>query len=287
MDSGRLAQLGLEAREGAGGTEVHLVLAEPLDNPVGQRQVSRVVFLVREERLVPISPPEVMGLKAIALGAVTGQGDVESELADAFHEHLFHVQRRSAELRALGLAPRVDPVSMGLSAHLSELGLSLTLVADRQGNFQVSSAVRQGQALVVPPGHGFELSEFRERGALVGYLAALFGEEARTRAPTTGEGEGVLRFSEVLRAFGERALIPPRSALELLVVLEVGGKPYRFAAARVSGRTFRGLLAGPQGKVWAERFELEGFPGVIPLVASLLKVPAEAVKLIATDPPQE
>ena len=128
MDSGRLAQLGLEAREGAGGTEVHLVLAEPLDNPVGQRQVSGVVFLVREERLVPLSPPEVMGLRAIALGAVTGRGDVESELADAFHEHLFHVQRRSAELRALGLLPRVDPVSLGLSAHLSEQGLSLSLI---------------------------------------------------------------------------------------------------------------------------------------------------------------
>ncbi|ATB33687.1 hypothetical protein [Melittangium boletus] len=288
MDRAWLAQLGLELRDGAEGPEATCVLAEPLENPVGHREVSRVVFLVREGRLlVPISPPEVMGLRPIALGAVEGRGDVESELADAFHEHLFHVQRRSAELRALGLSPRVDPVSMGLSTHLSEQGLALTLVADRQGNFQVSSAVRGGQTLVVPPGHGFELSEFRERGALVGYLAALFGEPEAGRARDEGAEEGVLRFSDVLRAFGERALVPPRSGMELLVVLEVEGRPYRFAAARVSGRTFRGLLAGTQGKVWAERFQLDEFPGVIPLVASLLKVPPGAVKLAASDTPQE
>ena len=288
MDKARLAQFGLESRDGAEGPEVTLVLAEPLENPVGQREVSRVVFLVRDGRLlVPISPPEVMGLRPIAFGAVEGRGDVESELADAFHEHLFHVQRRSAELRALGLSPQVDPVSMGLSTHLSEQGLALTLVADRQGNFQVSSAVRGGQTLAVPSGHDFELSEFRERGALVGYLAALFEEPEAGRARAEVAGEGVLRFSDVLRAFGERALVPPRSGMELLVVLEVEGRPYRFAAARVSGRTFRGLLAGAQGKVWAERFQLDEFPGVIPLVASLLKVPPEAVKLAASDTPQE
>ncbi len=71
------------------------------------------------------------------------------------------------------------------------------------------------------------------------------------------------------------------------MLLEVGGRPYRFAAARVAGRTFRGLLAGAQGKVWAERFELDDFPGVVPLVADLLKVPAQAVKLVGADAPQE
>ena len=54
----------------------------------------------------------------------------------------------------------------------------------------------------------------------------------------------------------------------------------RFAAARVVGRTFRGLLAGGQGKVWAERFDLGEFPGVVPLVARLLRVPATAVKVL-------
>ncbi|MCY1078228.1 hypothetical protein [Archangium lansingense] len=287
MDKARLQQLGLEVRGEGDGLEATLVLSEPLENPVGARKVERVGFQVQGDRLVPVSPPEVVGLRPIPLGAVQARREVEAELTDAFNEHLFQVQRRSAELRALGLSPQVDPVSLGLSTHVVEHGLALTLVADRQGHFQVSSAMRDGQHLTVPQGHPFELSEFRERGALVGYLAALFGEQPGQAAPAQQAGEEPVRFSEVLRAFGEGALVPPRSGLELLVLLEVEGRPYRFAAARVAGRTFRGLLAGAQGKVWAERFELDDFPGVVPLVADLLKVPAEAVKLVGADAPQE
>ncbi|WP_199242793.1 hypothetical protein [Vitiosangium sp. GDMCC 1.1324] len=290
MDTARLRQLGLEVRGEGQSLSATLVLTEPLENPVGARKVERVTFHIQGERLVPVDPPEVVGLRSIALASVQGAREMEAEVADAFNEHLFHVQRRSAELRALGLSPEVDPVSLGLSTHLADHGLALTLVADRQGNFQVSGAKRDGHPLTVPPGHTFELSEFRERGALVGYLAALFGEHGPAEAARTKPGvagKGVVRFSEVVQAFGEGAIVPPRSGLELLVLLEVEGRPYRFAAARVAGRTFRGLLAGAQGKVWAERFELDDFPGVVPLVADLLKVPAEAVKLIGSGESQE
>jgi hypothetical protein len=290
MDSARLRQLGLEVRGEGERLEATFVLDTPLDNPVSPVKVDRVDFRLEGERLVPMAPPEVMGLRPIALGAETSADDIEAELTEAFNEHLFHVQRRSAELRALGLSPQVDPVSLGLSTHLVEHGLALTLVADRQGNFQVAKATRDGQALPVPPAHTFELSEFRERGALVGYLAALFGEQTGPGEAARGQagaGEGLVRFSEVVQAFGEGAVVPPRSGLELLVQLEVEGRPYRFAAARVAGRTFRGLLAGTQGKVWAERFELDDFPGVVPLVAGLLKVSPEAVKLVGAGAPQE
>ncbi len=285
MDASRLRQLGLEVRDGGRGLEATLVLSEPLDNPTGHRKVERVSFRVDGERLVPSAPEEVVGLRPISLGAVSEAREVEAEVVDAFNEHLFHVQRRSAELRALGLSEHVEPKSLVLSTQVSEQGLTLTLVADRQGHFQVSGAERDGQPLPLPPAHTFELSEFRERSALVGYLAALFGEQGR--APAQVAGEGLIGFSEVIRAFGEGALVPPRSGLELLVLLEVEGRPYRFAAARVAGRTFRGLLAGAQGKVWAERFELDDFPGVVPLVAGLLKVPTEAVKLVGAGAPQE
>ena len=84
-----------------------------------------------------------------------------------------------------------------------------------------------------------------------------------------------------------QALVPPRSSLEVLVQLTVNGEPYRFAAVRQAGRTFRGLLAGAKGKVWSERFELDDFPGVVRLVAGLLQVPPEAVKAVGPDTPQE
>jgi hypothetical protein len=94
-------------------------------------------------------------------------------------------------------------------------------------------------------------------------------------------------YSEISRAFGGQALVPPRSSLEVLVQLSVNGEPYRFAAIRQVGRTFRGLLAGAKGKVWSERFELDDFPGVVRLVAELLQVPPEAVKAVGPDTPQE
>jgi hypothetical protein len=290
MDTARLRQLGLEVRGRGESLVALLALAEPLQNPVSSRRVERVDFRVEAERLVPMAPPEVVGLRPIGLGAVQEARDVEAEVADAFNEHLFHVQRRSAELRALGLSPQVDPESLVLSTELSEHGLKLTLVADRQGNFRVARAARGGQALSVSQANAqpFELSEFRERGALVGYLAALLGESGQGEREKSGAaGESLVCFAEIIRAFGGQAMVPPRSGLELLVLLEVEGRPYRFAAARVAGRTFRGMLAGTQGKMWAERFELDDFPGVVPLVAELLKVPAEAVKLVGAGAPQE
>jgi hypothetical protein len=290
MDTERLQQLGLEVRGEGERSEATLSLTEPLTNPASQGLVEQVGFRVEEERLVPVAPPEVVGLRPIPLGAVQSAGEVELELRDAFNEYLFHMQRRSSELQALGLSPRVDPSTLVLSTMVSEQGLALALVADRQGNFRVARAKRDGQELAVPQAHTFELSEFRERGALVGYLAALFGEqppEAAGQARPEAASEGLVHFSEVVRAFGEGALVPPRSNLELLVLLEVEGRSYRFAAARVTSRTFRGLLAGPQGKVWAERFELDDFPGVVPLVAGLLEVPAEAVKALGTGDSQE
>ena len=82
-------------------------------------------------------------------------------------------------------------------------------------------------------------------------------------------------------AFSGRAQVPQRSAFEVLVELRIGTDRYRFAAARVVGRTFRGLLAGSGGnKVWADRFELDTFPGVEALVAKLLDVPMERVEVI-------
>ena len=86
-----------------------------------------------------------------------------------------------------------------------------------------------------------------------------------------------VRYAELARLFSGGALIPPAANVELLVQLTVNGAVYRFAAARVRGRTFRGLLAGAKGKIWAERFDLDEFPGVVPLVADLLGVPQDAV----------
>lgn len=285
MDTSRLEQLGLTVEEGASGVTATLDLSSVLVNPVTRQAVEQVTFQVVGDRLHPSEPPEVTGLAPILVNAVADAADIEALVSDAYNESVFHLQRRSSELQVLGLSPKVDPESLELSAELQEGPLSFTLKADRLGNFRVAEARKDGEALSGAYAHTFELSEFRERVALAGYLSALFGEVARAQPSTAGAGP--VRFSELVEAFGASAVVPPSSGVELLAVLEVRGRPYRFAAARVAGRTFRGLLAGGQGKVWAGRFDLKDFPGIVRWVAKLLDVPPEAVKLVGPDISQE
>lgn len=291
MDIARLEQLGLSVSKEDDSVEVTLDLQSlPLANPVSRQFVNQVKFMVAGERLLPIAPPEVVGLPPLLLSQIERAADLENLVSTAFNEHIFQVQRRSAELQALGLSPQVDSATLELSTELStdvaEGKLWLLLAADRRGNFRVLRAVRQGEELSVSGGHPFELSEFREKGALVDYLAALFSEPAAAGAPSpeASRAPSLLRYSEVVKAFGAAAMVPPRSNLELLVELHVNGQAYRFAAARVAGKTFRGLLASAQGKLWAERFEVDAFPGIAALAASVLQVPVESVRIVGQDP---
>ncbi|MCE9671086.1 hypothetical protein LY474_25060 [Myxococcus stipitatus] len=287
MDTARLEGLGLQVREDVAGIEAVLDLeSSPLVNPVTKAFIAEVTFQVMGDRLIPISPAAVVGLAPILIGALSDVADIEALLSDAFNEHIFHVQRRSAELQVLGLAPRVDAETLELSTRVEDGALVVTLAADRLGNFRIAQAEREGAEVPGAAGHTLELSEFRERAALAGYLSALLGEPA-TRPQPSPPAAGLVRFSEIVEKFGAESLVPPRSSLELLAQLQVEGRPYRFAAARIAGRTFRGLLAGAQGKVWAGRFELDDFPGIVRMVAALLKVRPEAVRLVGPDAPQE
>lgn len=278
MDARALEKLGFTVRETAAGLEAVLdLLSGTILNPLTRKFITEATFAVVGDRLIPVGPPELVGLAPIPASALTGASDADQQLADAFNEHVFHLQRRSAELQALGLEPKTHPDSLDLSAEVVVGPLRVELVSDKRGNFRVGSVSRDGAQVQGQEGHPLELSEFREREALVGYLRALLGADDAS-PPQAVRGDGLVRFSEVVEQFGRGAVLPPRSAMEILVEVEVEGVRYRFAAARLAGRTFRGLLAGPSGKLWAERFELEAFPGVATLVASTLGVTVESVR---------
>jgi hypothetical protein len=289
MDSARLQKLGLRVATDDSGVQATLELeggSAPV-NPVTQKPLLSVAFRLSGNQLVPTAPPAVVGLPPIQLGAVVTRGDIVMLVTGAFEEYLFHVERRSAQLNALGLLPKVEPETLDLSTELEAGPLSFTLLSDRQGQFWVGQVRREGVPLSAGIGHRFELAEFREREALASYLTALVEEPSGRPQPAAPTSKGVLRYAELVKAFGEEALLPPRSPLEVLVQLSVKGETYRFATARLAGRTFRGLLAGAKGKVWAGRFELDDFPGIVRWVAGLLGVAPEAVKLVGPEVPQE
>lgn len=290
MDPDRLRDLGLSVRETELGTEADLELTtNSLMNPLTRNFIQKVTFTVLGDRLVAIDPAELVGIAPISLAGMEKMSALEEQVANAFNEHILHLQRRSAELQTLGLSPKVDPQQLSLSAEVtSSDGLRFVIAADKRGNFRVQEAFKDDRPLDSSSGHTFELSEFRELNALAGYLTALFHEptpdsptqpsyQRKAKAP---DEPPRITYGEVMARFTASSVVPPRSSLEILVELSVHGAVYRFAAARVAGRTFRGLLAGANGKLWAERFELDEFPGVIPLVADLLGVPQSDVSIL-------
>lgn len=280
MSAAALEQLGLQVHEAEGFTEAELQLfGAQIVNPLSSEITTRVRFQVVGEALVVIEPPELVGLPALQLSQLSSAKALEGVLATQFNDLLTHLSRRSSELAALGLAPKVDRKTLELTTELEVKPYRFSLECDRLGQFRVTRAVRDGAEVTPPGGLGFELSEFREKQALAAYVMALFGETMSTEAEAAAPRN--VQFGEVLKAFSPHAQVPPRSSLEVLIELKVGGDAYRFAAARVSGRTFRGLLAGQGGnKLWADRFELDEFPGVEALVARVLDVPMELVEVV-------
>jgi hypothetical protein len=287
MDTARIEQLGLRVEQSPDGVLATLEMGgAALTNPATEQPIPVITFRAEWDRLIPSAPPAVVGLTPVLLSSVASREDISALMSSAFDEYLFHIERRSAQMHSMGLHPKLDPESLVLSTELEAGLLSFTLEADRHGHFQVSRVQRDGRALSGLSPFRFELFDFRDQSSLASYLSALI--EERLARPPAALGPGArVRYDEIAQAFGPEAMIPPRSSLEVLVHLRVNGAPYRFAAARVMGRTFRGLLASATGKVWADRFELDGFPGIVQLVADLLKVSPEAVQCVGPDAPQE
>ncbi|HVP63016.1 MAG TPA: hypothetical protein VMT11_20840 [Myxococcaceae bacterium] len=264
MEADRLAQLGLTVREGAAGPEVVLPLQGSVVNPLTRRPVPAVTLAVAEELLIPVDPPELVGLPPLAVDALTEAPDLEARLLAGFDEHVARLQAMTSRLEALGVVPCVDPGSLEIRAEAQIGGLRVLLGGDKQGRLRILEVHRAGALLRAEVGAPFALAQFPDAGSLQAYLMTVVGDAV---GPRSGIGYG-----ELAERFGPAARVPPTSALELVSDFTVRGERYRFVAARVRGRTFRGLLAGPDGKKWADHFQLEDFTGVADVAARALGV---------------
>jgi hypothetical protein len=291
----QLVDLGFSVSSSDDQVELVADLLTPIANPISRRFIERATFRLEDERLVAVAPPELAGLPPIPAMGITRFSEFAARLQSSFDDAVLCLQRRAAELQGLGLQPRVDPQSLQLSADLTAQTLELRIAADKLGRFRVLRARHAEQEIPVPAHSGFELSEFRDLHALAVFLEALVTEEAPERtepgfAPSTSAAGsqalplGALALDDLASRFGARAVVPVLTPVEIVVDLAVRNEVYRFAASRVVGRTFRGLLAGPRGKVWADRFELDAFPGVVALAADQLKVSEAQVQVLGLAP---
>lgn len=296
MDRAFLEQLGLDVTEDDGVVEAELQLTSASAiNPLTRKVIDRVTFTVMGDRLLYVSPPEFVGAQPINVAFLTQATRLEDLVTQTLSDHLFQLERRSNELTRLGISPKVDPQTLQLSAELERPPLKFLLGMSRAGQFRIVRTLNDGAELSAGgSSQVFELSEFLDRRALEDFLFALFADVVQAppapKHPTpvppsfsspsviAGQEPG-LSFQRLAAAFGD-AHLPSRAALDLVADLSINGELHRFAASRVQGQEFRGLLAGPSGKVWAGRFELIVFPGIRPFVADLLQVPIEAVEVV-------
>ncbi len=284
MDRAFLEGLGLKVTE-TDGMEAELELTSGVAlNPLTRHVISTVDFTVMGDRLLYVGPPELVGAQPINLAFLTRTSRLEDLVIQTLNDHLHQLERRTKELSALGIGVKVDPSSLQLSAELERGPFRFTLGASRAGQFRVSRCLNDGVEVTIGAPAVFELSEFRDRVALEDFLCAMFGHVTSSSTPPPREAgaapvDVTISVKALFDAFGD-ATVPPRSTLEFFAELRVGGETLRFAAARLQGRTFRGLLAGPAGKIWAERFELDEFPGVRGLVSELVGVPIEDIEVV-------
>jgi hypothetical protein len=280
-DADRLIELGLGVTDAGAGLEAVLHLGTPLLNPLAQRSIPSAVFALTEECLIPLEPPEFVGLPPLFLEGVHSRSELEQQLAGAFHTHLVALQQRSAQLKGLGFSSQVNPETLEILARLEDPPFRFVLVGDKRGQLRLAEVVRVGLPSASDIGEPFDLSEFPNRAGLLAHLRALAGplEEAPVVAAQPPALSPIL-YRELLERFGSSAWVPSAAAVDVVVTLHVRGKAYRFAATRVSSRTFRALLAGPEGKVWAEQFDLDAFPGVSAIVASALGIPVSEVEVL-------
>jgi hypothetical protein len=282
-DAERLTELGLGVADAGAGLEAVLQLGTPLLNPLAQRPIPSGVFALAEGRLIPVEPPELVGLPPLSLDGVRSRSELEQQLAGAFHTHLVALQRRSTELRALGFSSHVNPETLELVARIEDPPFRFLLAGDKRGQVRIAGAARNDEPPVTDVGEAFDLSEFPNREGLLAHLRALFS--SAPASAVAGADAAVVRaieYRELLEHFGEKAWVPAAAAVDVVVTVRARGTSYRFAATRLGDRTFRALIAGPAGKVWADQFQLDEFRGVSEVVANALGIPVSEVQLIGS-----
>jgi hypothetical protein len=287
MDRAFLEGLGLTVSDIDGVVEAELELNSGLAlNPLTGKAIESIAFTVLGDRLLYVGPPEFVGAQPINLAFLSGGSRLEDLVVQTLNDHLYQLERRSSELAALGVSPKVDPATLQLGAELGRGLFRFSLGASRTGQFRVVRCLHNGHELTISSPMVFELSEFRDRAALEDFLYAMFGDITGSPSPPprpkeepAPEPDVSLSMKSLFEAFGD-AMVPPRSVMEFLCELKVGDETVRFAAARLQGRSFRGLIAGSAGKIWAERFELDEFPGIRALVSELMGVPIEQIEVV-------
>ncbi|BDG06509.1 hypothetical protein [Anaeromyxobacter oryzae] len=211
---------------------------------------------------------------------------LEQALAQALARHAAALQDVAARMRALRLEAALDPERLAARAVVKTATHAFEILGGVDAVRVSRVAPVGGQPFEVAPGFPpLELSEYASPTDLEIYLVnavpRMQAAPAPVRAAATPPGAVVatppprnaLTLAALARVFGEDAILAPNAMVELVQEFVYGNTRLRFVAAREVGTRFKGRLIGPNGDVWADRFELENFPGTRKVVALALGAP--------------
>ena len=302
----KLAALGIPVRLGADREtlEGDLAFATRLPLPPGGTPVVRGRFVVEGHDHLRFVEPPLSALAPVRFQEVERSGELEARVGGLVADRVAELDDLAARLRALRVEAAVEPGRLLVRAVVKTSRNAFELLGGPEGVRLARAAPVGGKPFEVPPSvPRVVLGEHASAASLGAWLEARLGEvqgaaqgvptqgvpppqpgaaSTRPAAPRPAPGAGVLEeqppprnavtLGRLVEAFGADAVVAPTAALELVREYRDASTQYRFVATREVGPAFRGRLIGPGGDVWADRFDLDRFPGVTRVVAGALGV---------------
>lgn len=267
-------------------------------HPLTRQPVLRAKFIVSGHDSLRLVEPPLSGLPPVQFYNADSQARLEERIAQSLQNRLAALGPVGEALRAWQLQPTLEPNLLLLRAVLQTPGCAYELLG-APGRLSVSRVLRAGATpeLVPPTAPPLEPRQLPTRAALEQHLAALASglsqaapKAAAVAAPSpkvepVAHEIGALTLSALLQKFGD-AELSSTAQVELIQQFDVGGERYQFLALQEVGTVFAGRLVGPLGDEWEESFDLQLFPGVKELVASVVsKRQGRPVGAMAAAPP--
>jgi hypothetical protein len=287
--SRKLSALGVPVRLAADREtlEGELAFTGRVAHPATGQPIARGRFVVvGHDKLRFVDPPlSALGElnfyeheRSIALESAVGQGLAWCAAG---------LQDVAARMRALRLEAALDGERLAVRAVVKTATHAFEILGNMEAVRVSRVAPVGGKPFEVAPEFPpLELSEYATPTDLEIYLVhAVPRMHAGPRPPradapppstalvATPPPRNALTLAALARVFGEDATVAPNAMVELVQEFVHGNTRYRFVATREMGTRFKGRLIGPNGDVWADRFDLENFPGTRKVVALALGAP--------------
>ncbi len=284
MAKRRLDALGIATRIGRDGATLEGELAGSVRNPLGGKPFDRIRFVVEGgDRVRAVAPPAFEGLKAVPILGLKHADMLLESLAMQLERRAAAAVAAVRELERLRIDAELDIERAWAIGRLEITPLGIVVLAgDERGiravQLQPLAPNRPAVRLDVP-------IDLREHEHRVDIEVALFGPAERAleaaaatapslRASTPGPGTaGAYTLAQLIEKFGPEARVAPGFGLLRDVV--VGDQAVRFVARHDPAHGFAGRLAGAQGTLWEDSFELGSLPPLEELAAAKLGAAAQ------------